>query len=92
MKKILLIGNGAREHALAEAFKRSKHDVALFVVGSAKNPGIYKLAEEYLIADTCDLDKIYEFAKKTIIEKAIITHHSVSSTVYNYSNDGSTDC
>jgi len=72
MKKILLIGNGAREHALAVAFKRSKHDVSLFVVGSAKNPGIYKLAEEYLIADTCDLDKIYEFAKKTKPDFAFI--------------------
>lgn len=64
MKKVLLIGNGAREHVMAESLKKSKLGVELFVVGSAKNPGIFKLASEYLIADVCDKDAIREFALK----------------------------
>ena len=36
MKKVLLIGNGAREHVMAEALTNSKHDVELYVIGKAK--------------------------------------------------------
>lgn len=64
MKKILLIGNGAREHVIAETFMKSRHEVELYVVGKALNPGIAKLAKEYLLADVCDLDAIKEFAEK----------------------------
>ena len=70
MKKVLLIGNGAREHAMAEALK--KDDVQLYVVGGAKNPGITELAEEYMIADVCDKDSITEFAKSVDPDFAII--------------------
>ncbi|MEK7673477.1 MAG: phosphoribosylamine--glycine ligase [Patescibacteria group bacterium] len=62
MKKILLIGNGAREHAIAEAFKRHSAGVELYVVGKTKNPGIGALASEYLMADVCDSEAIREFA------------------------------
>lgn len=64
MKKILLIGNGAREHVIAETFKRSRHDVQIFTVGNFKNPGLFALSTDYLIADVCDLDSIREFALK----------------------------
>lgn len=75
MKKILLIGNGAREQVIAETllkgnseddnnFGKNKGSVELYVVGGSKNPGIYKLAKEYLVADVCDLKAIEEFAKK----------------------------
>ncbi len=62
MKKILLIGSGAREHAVASAFKKGKEEVELYVVGSAKNPGIFGVAKEYLIADVCDKEAIKKFA------------------------------
>ncbi len=45
--KILLLGNGGREHSLAEALKRSSHDPKLFVFANANNPGIAPLATEY---------------------------------------------
>ncbi len=62
MKKILLVGNGAREHVIAETLKRSRHDVQLFVVGKALNPGLLMFAEDYLLADVCDLKAIREYA------------------------------
>jgi phosphoribosylamine--glycine ligase len=64
MKKILLIGNGAREHVIAETFMKSRHEVELYIVGKTLNPGIAKLAKEYLLADVCDLSAIKEFAEK----------------------------
>ncbi len=62
MKKILVIGNGAREHVICETLKRSKYEVELFVVGSAVNPGIKEMAKEYLIASVTDLEAIRAFA------------------------------
>jgi len=62
MKKVLLIGNGAREHVIAETLKRSRHEVEIFVVGGAKNPGLKALSTGYLVADVCDLEKIRSFA------------------------------
>lgn len=64
MKKVLLIGNGAREHAMAEALERSRHEVEIYVVGGAVNPGIKDLSADYLVADVCNLDAIREFALK----------------------------
>ncbi len=72
MKKVLLIGNGAREHAIAEVLRNSRHGVELFVVGSATNPGILELSEEYMIADVCDKDAIREFALKIHPDFAVI--------------------
>lgn len=52
MKRILLIGNGAREHVIAETLKRSPQGCELGVFASAVNPGLEKLANVYHTADT----------------------------------------
>lgn len=62
IKKILLIGNGAREHVIAETFKRSAHDVELYAMGKALNPGIAELAENYKVADYMDHDEVIDYA------------------------------
>lgn len=64
MKKILLIGSGAREHVIAETLKKSRHGVEIYIVGSTKNPGLQGLSVGYLVADVCDLAKIRDFAMK----------------------------
>ncbi|MFA6027733.1 MAG: phosphoribosylamine--glycine ligase [Patescibacteria group bacterium] len=61
--KILLIGNGAREHAIAYKLKENK-EVELFVFASANNPGILKLATEIKIGDLEDVPAILDYAKK----------------------------
>lgn len=69
--KILLLGNGAREHVIAETFKRNK-DVKLYSFMKAKNPGIASLSEDVMVGPYSDLDAIKEFAKKNNIDFAFI--------------------
>ena len=72
MKKVLLIGNGAREHIMAEVLVSSRHKVELYVVGGALNPGIDKLCTEYLVADVCDKNAIGAFASRVRPDFAVI--------------------
>ncbi len=63
----LLVGNGAREHAIAEAICRNK-SVRLFAFMSANNPGIAKLAEgsggSHAIGDIHSPSAVVSFAKQ----------------------------
>lgn len=70
--RILLIGNGAREHAIAMAIKSSKHNPELVVIGKAKNPGIIGLAAEYIVGNIEDLDFIKSSAQTLNPDYAII--------------------
>jgi len=70
--RILLIGSGAREHAIGEALKRSPQSVELFVFGSSRNPGLLKLASHYETGKTDDVSAIVSFAKKLMSDFAII--------------------
>ena len=56
MKKVLLIGNGAREHAIASALDRS--DVEIHAHMERKNPGIAKLCKEFTIGSTTETKKL----------------------------------
>ncbi len=69
--KVLLVGNGAREHAIAEAICGSgKSDLYAFM--SKKNPGIARLAREYAIGDTCDPSAVSKWAKSHGIQLAVV--------------------
>ena len=61
--KILLIGNGAREHMIAEKLTQSSHRPELLAYGSAVNPGIRKLAEVYEVGEPCDAAAVRRFAE-----------------------------
>ena len=63
MVKILLIGNGAREHCIAETLNKNQ-DAVLFSYLKAKNPGILSLSKEFELGDYNNLDKIKNFANK----------------------------
>ena len=63
MTKILILGTGAREHCIAETFKRSKHPVELFTYGTSKNPGLLDLSSVYEVGSITDLERIRLFAK-----------------------------
>lgn len=70
--KILLVGGGGREHAIASAVRRSPQKPLLYTVMSKKNPGIAALSEEVLIGDEKDAEAIAAFAKEKGIDLAFI--------------------
>lgn len=72
MLNILLIGNGAREHALAEAIARSEQKPQLFSFMKTNNPGIASLSEKIKLGSYADLEAITGFAVKNKIEFAVI--------------------
>lgn len=72
MYNILLIGNGAREHVIAETVKRSRHEVKLFAYMKSNNPGIASLSERVMPGSYGDLDGIGTFAVENKIDFAII--------------------
>jgi phosphoribosylamine--glycine ligase len=64
MKRVLLIGNGAREHVIAETLKRSPQNIELGVYGGAVNPGIRELADEYRVGKVMDFEGLCAFARE----------------------------
>jgi len=71
MTNVLLIGNGAREHALAEAIGRSGN-AKLFSYMKANNPGIAEFSEDFQIGSYDNLEEIKNYAKANNIELAFI--------------------
>ena len=69
---ILIVGSGAREHAIAKVLCRTSPDALIFCYGNSHNPGIRQLASQYLCADLQDLDRIAQSAQAWKIEMAII--------------------
>ena len=72
MKKILLLGNGAREHVIAETLARSPQDVKIYVIGTALNPALRDLSEDYMLGDPCDLEAVREYAKQVQPDFAVV--------------------
>lgn len=73
MKKVLLVGNGAREHVIAETLMRSPQGCELYVFASASNPGIKALAKEYLLTKSLnDFEVLKKFAAKVQPDFAFI--------------------
>lgn len=70
MKKVLLIGNGAREHVIAETLIRS--GAAVFTYGKARNPGLLELSEDYRVGALNDFDAILDYARKVKPDFAFI--------------------
>ncbi|MEM2963644.1 MAG: phosphoribosylamine--glycine ligase [Candidatus Anstonellales archaeon] len=72
-QNFLLVGNGAREHAIAATVCKNKN-VRFFAYMDAKNPGIAALCElsggEYAIGNICNAAEIAEYAKSRDISLA----------------------
>ncbi len=68
--KVLLVGGGGREHAIAEAIARSKRNPQLFAAMSRKNPGIARLCKDFILIKETD-PAIVDFAVNNSIELAL---------------------
>jgi phosphoribosylamine--glycine ligase len=72
MLNILLIGSGAREHALARAVNASPTPHQLFCFGSSRNPGIMSLCADFTTGSMTDTQAICSFATTHNIDFAIV--------------------
>ena len=72
MTNVLLIGNGAREHAIAEALIRSGRHPRLHAFMKTNNPGIASLSAEFRIGRYDDPGPIIAFAKEAGVAFAVI--------------------
>src|SRR5437868_12618193 len=71
-KKVLVIGSGAREHAIVRALQRSSQKPEIFCYGPNCNPGIQLFCSAYAIGDVNDAKHILEKAGLWGINLAII--------------------
>ena len=68
---VVVVGGGAREHALCDAVVRAKH-ATLFSVMSNRNPGIQKLAHDVLLVKETQVHDIVSYSKQNHIDIALI--------------------
>ena len=72
VNKILVIGSGAREHAIVRAFDRSHQEKEIFCLASNMNPGIAELCDEILIGNFNNPEFVVSYAKEVGATLAII--------------------
>lgn len=70
--KILIVGNGAREHIIAERLLKSRHQPELYIFGKANNPAIAKMAAGYHIGNLNDAVEVSTYAKQSEVDFAVI--------------------
>jgi len=69
---VLIVGSGAREHAIALALARSAQQPALLCFSNALNPGIASLCLEYGIGRNTDPEAVAAFAREHEATLAVI--------------------
>ena len=69
---ILVIGSGAREHAIVRALGRSPQEKEIYCLASNMNPGIAELCDEILIGNFNDPEFVGSYAKEIDATLAII--------------------
>lgn len=72
MSSVLLIGNGAREHAMAETLVRSATRPRLYTYMKANNPGIASLSQDIRLGSYSDLKSITAFARAHKVDFALV--------------------
>jgi phosphoribosylamine--glycine ligase len=74
--KVMGVGGGSREHALAEAIARSSHEPRLFWVSEDRNVGIYRLVKrtggEHALAKITDPLKVASLAEQWGVDMVVI--------------------
>jgi phosphoribosylamine--glycine ligase len=69
--KVLVVGGGGREHAIARALCRNS-ETELFSAMAKSNPGIVRLARKVCLCGETDVPRIVAFAGETGVTHAVI--------------------
>ena len=64
MKKVLVLGSGAREVAITRSVSQSSIENAIFCISKDINPQINDLCEDYHVCDVSDVASIVSYSKK----------------------------
>ena len=72
MVKILVIGSGAREHAIIKSLNRSKKEKEIYCLASNNNPGISDICKKMKIIDINDAQLIKDYSMRQSIDITII--------------------
>lgn len=70
--KILVVGSGAREHAIVRALDRSEQEKEIFCLASNMNPGISGLCGELAVGNINNPEFVVNYAKKIGTTLAVI--------------------
>ncbi|MDP6755273.1 MAG: phosphoribosylamine--glycine ligase [Candidatus Marinimicrobia bacterium] len=72
MNKILVIGSGAREHAIVRALDRSPQKKEIYCLASNMNPGIAELCDDLAVGNINDPEFVVSYANETGSTLAIV--------------------
>jgi phosphoribosylamine--glycine ligase len=86
--KVLIIGGGAREHAICQAVHQSKTS-ELYSLMHNKNPGIEHLCKQVRISDETNADEVVSFAENIAADLVLIgpeapLQKGISDALYNH--------
>ena len=70
--RVLVVGGGGREHAIAKALVRASKPPELYAVMGNPNPGIRRAAKEALVHDVTDVPTVVAWAKARGIDLAVV--------------------
>jgi phosphoribosylamine--glycine ligase len=71
-ERVLIVGSGAREHAIALALVRSPQKPEVFCFSGAHNPGIVELCASYGVGNIVDPAAVVAFAQEQGVTLAVI--------------------
>jgi len=71
-ERVLIVGGGGREHAIARAVSATDRDAELVACAGNRNPGIDALAADYETLDTTDPEAVVDYAEATDATLAVI--------------------
>ncbi len=88
--KILVVGSGAREHAIAKTLSKNAE---VYTYMGRKNPGLARISKEYVVGNESDFDEIIDFAKTNKIDLAFIGPEApLEKGIVNVLNDEGIKC